>query len=45
MLLVSVLDVVQVDVELGHVDAPEYHLGVAYDVLGVRVTQHLQLET
>ena len=41
----SLLDEVQVDVELGHVDAPEYHLGVAHDILGVRVTRHLQLQT
>ena len=36
---------VQVDKQLGDVNAPEYHLCVAHDVLGVSVTRHLQLQT
>jgi len=41
----SLFDEVQVDVELVHVDAPEDHLSVTHDVLSVRVTRNLQLET
>ena len=36
---------VQMDKQLGDVNATEYHLGVVHDVLGVSVTRHLQLQT
>ena len=36
---------VQVDKQLGDVNAAEYHLGVVHDVLGIGVTRHLQLQT
>ena len=35
---------VQMDKQLGDVNATEYHLGVVHDVLGVSVTRHLQLQ-
>jgi hypothetical protein len=41
---VLVMLVVQLHVQLGHADTPEYVLCVADDVLGVGIGQHLQLE-
>ena len=45
MILAPLLDKVQMNVELSHVDASEDVLGVADDVLGVSIGRHLQLQS
>merc|ERR1719312_653940 len=45
VILAPLLNEVQMNVELRHVDASEDVLGVADDVLGVSIPRHLQLQT
>ena len=44
MILAPLLDKVQMNVELRHVDAAEDVLGVTDDVLGISIARHLQLQ-
>ena len=45
VILAPLLDKVQMNVEMGHVDSSEDALGVADDVLAVSITRHLQLQS